>query len=318
MRGGSEEGTTADRVEPASGPPGRIDARELLDVPPPRGGMATVRRGGRAFRVLGCRVTASARPLPEFLIVGAQRAGTTSLFRALLRHPGVIAPVRRKEAHFFDHRYRSGLSAYRAEFPTSMARRRREEVIGFAPITGEATPYYLFHPLAPSRVATSLPDVKIVVMLRDPVTRAYSHYRHSVAWDFEPLSFEDALEAEPHRLAGEEERIRHRPGYRSFAHQHQSYVARGNYLPQVRRWQEVVPPERMLVLVSEELFAEPHVNWCRVTSFLGLPEEPLAGLERANVAAGPPMLPETRAALREHFSPLNEELAQTLGRSLPW
>jgi hypothetical protein len=256
--------------------------------------------------------------LPEFLIVGAQRAGTTSLFRALMRHPGVIAPVRRKEAHFFDRRFASGLSAYRAEFATGLARRRREAIVGFPPITGEATPYYLFHPLVPLRVAASLPDVRIVVLLRDPVSRAHSHYRHSVAWGFEHLSFEDALDAEPRRLAGEEDRIRHEPSYRSFAHQHQSYVARGDYLPQLRRWQGVVPPERMLILFSEELFAEPEANWVRLTSFLGLPEEPLAGFERANAGSGPPMSPETNARLWEHFAPLNAALAENLGRTPPW
>jgi len=134
------------------------------------------------------------RGLPDFLVIGAQRSGTTTLFYDLCRHPQVAgSPV--KEVHFFDHHFSRGVGWYRSFFPPTAAqeraRRRGGELLG-----GEATPNYLFHPAAPERAAETVPHVRLIAILRDPVDRAYSHYRKSVERRVERLSFEAALAAE--------------------------------------------------------------------------------------------------------------------------
>ncbi|HXS47682.1 MAG TPA: sulfotransferase domain-containing protein, partial [Solirubrobacterales bacterium] len=180
------------------------------------------------------RTNAGQRPLPDFLIIGAQKGGTTSLHAYLSEHRRV-SPSSTKEVHFFDHAYDRGLGWYRAHFQRSAK----------APLSlsGEATPYYLFHPLVPARVAETLPESRLIVILRDPVDRAFSHHNHELALGFEDLPFEEAIEREPERLEGEQERILEDPGYRSFAHQHHSYVSRGRYAEQLERWLAHVPPE---------------------------------------------------------------------------
>ncbi len=115
--------------------------------------------------------TAGARRLPDFLVIGAQRAGSTSLFAQLCAHPGVAAPSH-KEIHYFDLQSFRGPRWYRSHFPPVASSRGR--------ITGEASPYYLFHPAVPARVAEALPEVRLIALLRDPVARAYSHYQLSV------------------------------------------------------------------------------------------------------------------------------------------
>lgn len=297
-----------------------IGGRSDREGPVASGGplTAAARRTTKALRIGAARPTSALRPFPDFLIVGAQRSGTTSLYRYLSRHPAVLPVLFGKGVHYFDTGFDRGPAWYRAHFPTASRRARVARREGVEPVSGEGSPYYLFHPLAPERVAATIPDVRIVVVLRDPVARAYSHYNHERARGFEDLSFEDAIAAEPERLAGEDTRIRHEPGYRSSSHQHHSYVARGMYLEQLERWRAVVGPDRILILLSEELFADPDAIYRRTLSFLGVPERSLASYERANSRAYPPMPERVEATLRERFAEPNRALAASLGRPLPW
>ncbi len=192
---------------------------------------------------------------PGFLIVGAQRSGTTSLFRALALHPQVRSPLFHKGVHYFDVQYTQGRSWYLGHFPLRRPGRAPGE--DSRVITGEASPYYIHHPAAPARIRADLPDVRLVVLLRDPVERAYSAYQHEVARGFEHEEFERALDLEPRRLAGETERLLANPGYRSLSHQHHAYVDRSRYARQVRRLFELFGEDRVLVLDSEDFFADP-------------------------------------------------------------
>jgi Sulfotransferase domain len=193
------------------------------------------------------------------VIVGAQKAGTSSLFAHLAGLAEVGAPER-KEVHFFDRHHGEGVDWYARQFPATPDL-----------VVGEATPYYLFHPLAIDRMQTVLPDAKVIVLLRDPRARAVSHYWHEVRLGVEPLDLEDALEAEDERLAGEEDRIRADPDYRGFAHQHFSYVARGRYVGQLRRLLAAYPRAQVSVLHFEDLVADPVSTLAGVHDFLGLP-----------------------------------------------
>src|SRR4051794_20653441 len=160
-------------------------------------------------------VTSPARVMPTFLIIGGQRCGSTSLFSYLARHPAV-GRSRGKEVHFFTLEYERGLAWYRSHFPTRLTVASTRRRLGVDMIAGEATPYYLFHPLAPYRVQAVLPEARLIAVLRDPVDRAYSHYQHEVALGVETLGFAEAVEAESDRLDGEEDRIEQDPRYVSF------------------------------------------------------------------------------------------------------
>jgi hypothetical protein len=254
--------------------------------------------------------TASGRTLPAFLIIGAQRSGTTSLYRYLAKHPRVAPAWPSKGVHYFDLEPQRSLRWYRAHFPRASR----------GLISGEGAPYYLFHPLAAERVARALPGVRAIVMLRDPVERAHSQYQQEFARGFEDEEvFERALELEPGRLAGEEERLIADPDYRSYSHQHHSYVARGLYLDQLLRWEAALGRERILTLVADEFFADPAAGYASVLAFLSLPEPPTPPAFAAhNARPYSKLSPATDAMLRERFAEPNRRLAQHLGRPLPW
>jgi Sulfotransferase domain len=256
------------------------------------------------------RLNASRRRLPDFLIIGAQRSGTTSLYKYLTANPGVEAAYPTKGAHYFDNHPQRSVGWYRAHFPI-----RREGGL----ITGEGSPYYLFHPQVPVRVARVAPDARLIVMLRDPVERAYSHYQQEYARGFEDAeSFERALELEPQRLEGEQERMAADPGYRSRAHQHHSYIARGLYLEQIEAWRAHFAPEQMLILHTERFFADPASGMQEVQRFLGLDPAPAAEYPAHNARGYSPMDPATRRMLTDRFAEPNRRLYAYLGVDYGW
>jgi hypothetical protein len=247
------------------------------------------------------RATSSLRPLPTFLIIGAQKAGTTALYSYLRRHPDITGPPW-KEVSFFDRHYRRGEAWYRGNFPL----RRGEHV-------GEASPSYLFHPLGPQRVAALLPDVRLIALVRNPADRAFSHYQHEVALGREPLSFEDALEAEEERTRGEVERMLADPGYFSRAWWDFTYLARGRYADQLERWLAVFPRDRLLVLSSEELAARTGPTYARVLEFLGARVHELSSYPRVFAREYAEMKAETRRTLADYFAEPNRRLDELFG-----
>lgn len=215
----------------------------------------------------------------------------------------------KKEVHFFDHEFHRGTDWYRAHF---------QRYKGGGTLSGESTPYYLFHPLAPERAAEVLPDCKLIVLLRNPVDRAFSHHNHECALGFEALDFEPAIAAESQRLAGEEERLVSEPRYRSFAHQHHSYFSRGCYADQLERWLASFGRERLLVLSADDLFTEPGRIVGEAQEFLGLSAEPPADLSAKNARTYAPIDEQTRADLRAAFEPHNRRLYELVGRDFGW
>lgn len=264
--------------------------------------------------------TAGLRPAPEFLIIGAQRCGTTSLYKYLAQHPHFrSATLRTKGVHFFDTRFEKGIAWYRAHFPTAMYRAWFRARHGADLVTGEASPYYLFHPHVPYRIARHLPQVKLIVMLRDPIERTYSQWQHELSRGFEHLSvFEDALDAEPGRLAGEVERFEADPAYKSPSHQHHSYMARSRYADQLEVYRSLFPAEQILVLRAEDFFADPGVEYARVLDFLGLEPFTLPSYKKHNGYRRTAMHAATRARLEEHFADSNRRLVEMLGPSFSW
>ena len=278
----------------------RLPAELVPALPEPA---RKVLRGG--YRAYG-RATAGLRPLPDFLILGAQKAGTTALYAYLRWHPEITGPSF-KEVSFFDRHYAKGERWYRAHMP---ARRRS--------LVGEASPSYLFHPLAPERVAAMLPGARLIVLLRNPVDRAFSHYQHEVVLGREPLSFEDAVDREDERMEGELERMLRNPSYFSLAWWNYTYLARGRYAEQLERWFAAFPREQLLVLFTEELSADTPATYRRVLDFLGVGARDLDSYPRIFDRDYADMNPGTRACLDKAFEDPNRRLASLLDRDLPW
>src|SRR5438874_9257675 len=179
-------------------------------------------------------MTSSLRLLPDFLIIGTQRGGTTALYHYIKTHP-CIEPATATEVHFFDKRFSKGLGWYRGHFPTRIEKYYAERLRGRALLTGEASSSYLFYPHAPKRVAKAIPHIKLIVLLRNPVDRAYSQYFHAVELGHEIHStFEEAIEGEEERTSRERERILQDEHYYSSAYKHLSYLTRGIYVDQLR------------------------------------------------------------------------------------
>jgi hypothetical protein len=262
------------------------------------------------------RATSRLRPLPDFLIIGAQKAGTTALYAYLREHPAIGGPPW-KEVSFFDRHYRRGPAWYRGNFPTRLYLRRVRGRTGTRPVVGEASPSYVFHPLAPERVAALVPDVRLIVLVRNPIDRALSHYHHEVALGREQLSFADALAAEESRMQGELERLRD-PAYFSYPWWNYTYVSRGLYAEQLERWLAHFSRDGLLVVPTDDLGRDPAETYARVLDFLGAPRHELASYPRIFSREYSQMEAGTREALRERFAEPNRRLYELLGRDLGW
>jgi len=276
-----------------------------------------VKDGAKSAWAGYARLTSASRLLPDYIIIGTQRAGTTSLYKYLVRHPA-IAHALTKELRFFDLHYERGFGWYRSRFPSARHRERLRRAKDLSMIVGESSPDYLFHPYAPGRIARALPDVKLVVLLRNPVDRAYSHYWHQAARGFEPLGFEEAIEREPERLAGELERMLEDERYVSYERHHHSYLSRGVYVDQLRTWFDLFAREQFLILRSEDLFVDPPAVYRQVLEFLGAPPWELREYETFNAFSLGSTNSARRARLVEHFRPHNARLADLLGRDPGW
>jgi Sulfotransferase domain len=273
--------------------------------------LASLKEPLRRLRAGYGQVTAPLRGLPSFVIIGAQKGGTTSLFSYLLQHPRLLPPLR-KEVHYFDLNHQRGVGWYRGHFPYVHRLRR-------GTMTFEASPYYLVHPLVPQRLAELLPGTKLIALLRNPVDRALSHYQHEVRGGRESLSFEEALAREAERLAGEESRLENEPGYYSYNHHRYSYVRRGMYLEQLQRWNRHFSRSQLLILQSERLFRDPVGTTAAVHQFLGLEPHPLR-MDRPFVQKEYDRnLPsDRRRQLAGVFETHNRELFQWLGEEFDW
>jgi len=281
----------------------RLPAERIPTIPEPA--RAVLRNAVWSYG----RATASARPLPDFLIIGAQKAGTTALYAYLRRHPAITGPSW-KEVSYFDRHYGRGEAWYRGNFPNRVRARGK--------LVGEASPSYIFHPLGPERVKVLVPEARLVALVRNPVDRALSHYHHEVALGREPLRFEDALDAEEDRLRGEEERLAADPSYFSRAWWSHAYKSRGRYAEQLERWLAVFPREQLLILPSEDLGGEPERTHARVLDFLGAAPHRLDAYPRVYERQYEAMSPETRERLAAEFEAPNRRLYELLGRDLGW
>jgi len=276
----------------------------------------------RRLRVAYRRLLSGERVLPDFIIIGGMKCGTTSLLHHLNQHPQVAAAAV-KEVHFFDTQFSRGADWYRTFFPTKAALEGARQRLGKNVVTGEASPYYIVHPHAPRRIAETIPHVKLIALLRDPVSRAYSHYAHNCRPKHrrkgrEPLSFEEALAREEIRTAGEFERMIADEQYDSPAFRHYSYARRGMYLEQLRRYAEHFDRSQILVLKAEDWFQRTQQCYDQALAFLALEPRTIRKPRVRNAGRYADRPEETLARLSDHFDPHNRQLYEYLQRDMDW
>jgi hypothetical protein len=248
--------------------------------------------------------------IPDFIIIGTQKGGTSSLHYYLSQHPKIRMSVE-KEIHFFDLNFNNGLEWYQRQFPKQD---NNSEIL-----FGESSPYYLFHPLVPERVNKICPKVKLIVMLRNPVDRAYSHYMMQKKKGIEEFNnFEDAYRAESARINDEIEKINSDPKYYSYNHQKFSYLARGRYFEQIERWLNYFPLSNFHFIKSELFFQDINSVLTSVYSFLGIEHYLPPDLSIQNSNEYLQMELKERLELEGYFKSDNDKLIKLLGSNFIW
>ena len=244
---------------------------------------------------------------PDFIIIGTQKGGTSSLYSYLGQHSQVELPTQ-KEIHFFDLKYIKGIEWYKDQFPS----------IDNNKVTGEASPYYIFHPFVAKRVYNHLPKIKLIVMLRNPIDRAYSNYMMQIDKKIEPLTFELAIEEEDKRLEGEIEKMLSTPNYNSFNLQKYSYIKRGEYYSQIKNWLKYFNLEQFHFIKSEDFFNDPTKELFEVHDFLDIKQEKPISLKPVNTNEYQQMNPKTRKNLSLYFAEESQKLSQLIGNNFNW
>ncbi|KAF0821171.1 putative deacetylase sulfotransferase [Cytobacillus firmus] len=221
--------------------------------------------------------------------------------------------AKHKEIHFFDYNYNKGSNWYINQFPLLPS---NKDII-----TGEATPYYLFHPLVPERTFNLLPNVKIIVLLRNPIDRAYSHYQMEYKRGIENLSFENAVKVEKKRLSNEIEKMLQNKFYKSKNHQFFSYLSRGIYVDQLKTWMSIFSKEQFLIIKSEDFYLNPSAILKNVITFLELPSREFNEYKEFkihNEGHYSEMDSIIREKLIAFFQPHNQRLFEFLKRDFGW
>lgn len=269
----------------------------------------------RDMRMAMRRWDGASRALPDFVIIGAQKSGTSSLHRYLLQHPEIVPGVK-KEVHFFDgglkpdiDTFAQGENWYRAHFPH--ARERAPEQLCF-----EASPFYMFFPQAAARMAQTIPNARLIAVLRNPVERTLSHYFHSLRTGHETRPLRQALEEEDADL----DVIERTGNYKDVGFRMRSYKRRGLYAQQLSRFYEHFPREQILVIRAEDLFARTAEAVAGVLAFLGKQPTPaISDLRAQNAATNRGQVEaDVLAHLDAYFAEPNRALSRLLDRDFGW
>jgi hypothetical protein len=263
-----------------------------------------------------CKATWRDRPLPEFLVIGAQKSGTGSLHKYLHQHPQLFPSPLKKEIHFFStmklgkpDNFEKGETWYRAHFP-------RQREMGLNSKVFESTPDYLFHPLVPERIFNLAPEMKLIVLLRNPSERAISQYFMEKAKNREPLRMLDAFQQEEKRL---KDAILARD-YKNRSFIYYAYKSRGRYAEQLERYLNFFPLSQILLLCSEDLFTDPYGSLRKVFDFVGVDDNfKIKDVDPWNVSKNKSEVsPDVRAYLDEYFLPYNQALNHLVGEKFCW
>jgi hypothetical protein len=271
----------------------------------------------RQFNKLYYNSTGFTHVLPDFLIIGAARSGTTSLYEYLIQHPSVISGIG-KEVYFFDKEFKKGINWYKSFFPTKSTKSKLEKKLQTKCVTCEATPRYLYHPSSPKRVFEILPNAKFIILLRNPIDRAYSHYQMEVSSGNEKLSFDNAINEEKNRISTDMERMTNDENFYSINFYRKSYLTRGIYVDQIKRWFKYFPRNQFLIIQSEDLYSDTPKIYSDVLNFLNLPKFELDSFKAHRMRKYSDINSETRKKLVDYFKPHNTKLNELLKRDFNW
>lgn len=261
-------------------------------------------------------LTGKFRILPNFIIIGQAKCGTTALYDYLIQHKNIL-PALWKEIYFFDRYYPRGINWYKANFCFKSTKLFLENFHHKSYITGESTPTYLHHPLTPMRISEHLPNVKLVVLFRNPINRAYSHYHMEKKLGYEKLSFYEALKNEEERLLGEKEKMIYDMNYFSYNWETFSYLKGGHYAELLKNWLEHFSKDNLLILNTEDFNQNPSKIYREVLEFLNLPLQEVS-YKKINVGNYTKMDPKIRNELKDYFKPLNQKLYSLVKRDFEW
>jgi hypothetical protein len=245
------------------------------------------------------------------------------LFKYLSFHPEIVPSIRKEIEFFSRYRAEHGFSWYRSHFPLR-SRRARAQAAGRQLLTFEATPTYLDHPHTPAQIAEVMPDVKLVVLLRDPIARALSHHQHMTRLRLETFPFAQAVRFEEERIGPERSKVLADPLYYSRPYTRYCYAHRGLYANHLDGWFQHFPRHRFLFLRSEDFYADPSAALGRILSFVGVdPDWRPAEFANYSYRQGPPveyddMDAATRSFLEEKFAAPNQRLQDLLGPEFSW
>ena len=239
--------------------------------------------------------------VPNFIIIGCQRCGTTSLYTYLAQHPQILTPIK-KEMDFFSWHFDRGIDWYLAHFPPMPP--------GEHFLTGEASPSYFDSREAPERLYSLFPEAKLIVLLRNPVDRAISQFYRLTDLNWEARSLDRVISDEIERLNQNPEYIiGEEPG---------NYLARGRYIEFIKNWLTFFPREQLLILKSEDFYAGAATTVKQVLEFLDLPEYQLSEYQNANPGSYQPVNESVRDWLRDYFRPYNQQLEEYLSTNFNW
>jgi hypothetical protein len=256
--------------------------------------------------------TTPIRMMPDFLIIGAKKCGTTSLFHYLSKHPNIKAPAW-KEISYFNTNFAKGKLWYKSLFPISIPNFESQDFI-----TGEASASYICDPEAPERIATTFPNVKLIALLRNPVDRAYSHYHHTKRIGRENLTFEEAIAQEELRIKQIANNSQE-PGSNLHQAYNYTYLSSGRYAEQLENWFNLFDRQQLLILKSEDFFSHPEIIYQQVLDFLNLPSWSPKNYRKYNYNRySQSIKPSTKKFLQEYFQPHNQKLYELLGVDYGW
>ena len=262
------------------------------------------------------RLTGSIRTLPDFIVIGGTRSGGMTLTKYIQEHPSVYVS---RNVHFFEFIASNNVNWYKRHFPSYIYKKKFLRKNKQKLVVGESTGTYLFHPDIPKRIKNILPNVKLIVMLRNPVVSSYSKYNHYKNEGLELNSFEDAIKMEIKRidiLKQNNELKSNNPDFNNNVNFH--YLRHGHYAEKLKNWLKVFPRNQIHMVVNDEFNADLDKTVEETFSFLGLPNHKTKNRIKHSVGKYPKLQESTKEFLIDYFKPHNEELYEILGRKLPW
>ncbi len=272
----------------------------------------------RSLYRLYCNVAGPFHVLPNFIIFGVSRSGTTSLYQYLVQHPN-IEPCVIKEPRFFDMYFDRGLNWYKMNFPSRKQKFIFNKIKHKKLITGEASGAYLHNPHAPKRIYQLNPNMKLILLMRNPVDRAFSHYKRKVKNGSEKLSFEEVIDQEQSRIDGEMEKMKSNSNYYSPIYHSLSYLNTGLYIKHLKNWLKYFPLKQILILENGELSHDPQMVYDQAIEFLDLPKWKLSNYRKfSKQDLKLDMNQKTREQLLDYCKPFNEDLYSLIGKRFDW